>query len=114
MKVGRAAVVGLLLVLAVGCGEDDSAESGTAAYGARSCATWLADMDDGDRFLGAKEMLLNAKAADGTEGDVDPDGETIEQFRDGITEACRQTSTDALLANVADDVFAANEDLYTL
>ncbi|MFE7238227.1 hypothetical protein [Streptomyces sp. NPDC057580] len=71
-------------------------------------------MDDGDRFDGAKELLLNAKAADGTDGDVDPDGGTIEQFADGMTEACRQTSTDTLLATVADDLFAANEDFYTL
>lgn len=114
MKAGRAVVVGLLMVLAVGCGEEDSADSGTAAYGARSCATWLSNMDDSELLDGAKEMLLNAKAADGTEGDVDPDGSTIEQFRDDMTEACRQTSTDTLLATVADELFAADEDFYTL
>ncbi|MDX2390956.1 hypothetical protein NJL88_12965 [Streptomyces sp. DK15] len=67
-------------------------------------------MDVEDRFLGAEWLLRKAMAADGTEGDVDPDLSTVDQFMNRITEACEQASIDTRLATVAKDLFAENED----
>ncbi|MEU8700080.1 hypothetical protein AB0C61_20910 [Streptomyces sp. NPDC048680] len=67
-------------------------------------------MGDEDRFVGAEWLLRKVMAANGTEEDVGSDSMTVEQFMDGITEACGQAAMDTRLETVADDVFAANED----
>ncbi|MFD7717276.1 hypothetical protein [Streptomyces sp. NPDC059814] len=67
-------------------------------------------MGDEDRFVGAEWLLRKVMPADGTEGDGGSDSMTVEQFMDGITEACGQASMDTRLETVAGNVFAANED----
>ncbi|GAA2610967.1 MULTISPECIES: hypothetical protein [Streptomyces] len=104
LTVAAAAVV--LLATACGGGGDGD-DQRAPAPGARSCSAWVGQMDESERWSAAEELLLNAKAADGTEGDVTPSTSTVRQFAVDVGALCEQKASDELLAAVADELYAS-------
>ncbi|MDQ1041471.1 hypothetical protein QFZ75_007973 [Streptomyces sp. V3I8] len=113
---GVAAVTVATVAAVMVTGSDGEATDGAggAAAGSRSCMSFVGSMDDGERLSAAEELLLQAKAADGTEGDVTPSLAMVRRFASGLADACGRGAGEELLAVVAGDLYAANEDFYSL
>ncbi|MFE4863253.1 hypothetical protein, partial [Streptomyces sp. NPDC056670] len=60
-KMGLAAAVAVVLLAAACGGEPESDSEPEAAYGARSCSSYVGRMDDTERWDAAEELLLQAK-----------------------------------------------------
>lgn len=118
VKLVVAGVVGAAVAAVVawssGSGDGGGEESSTVAYGARSCSAWAGQMDESERWSAAEELLMNAKASDGTEGDVTPSTSTVRQFAVDLGALCERKPSDELLATVADELYTLNGDGYNL
>lgn len=113
-RVGLAVAAVAVVVLGSACGGSDGDGEGRSAPapGARSCSAWAGQMDEGERWSAAEELLLNAKAADGTEGDVTPSTSTVRQFAADLGALCERKPGDELLASVADELYASDPAFY--
>lgn len=102
-------------VAATGCssGSGGDGKGSSVAYGAQSCSDWTGRLSSDERWDAAEELLVQAKATDGTEGDRAPATSSIKAFEQGLTEACDSGSSDDLLASVADDLYSANAAFYS-
>lgn len=60
-------------------------------YGRTTCREWNNEMSQNENFVAAADILVGSQGVDSDDAGL-PDDELIEQFRDGITNACVEPS----------------------
>lgn len=112
---GLAVAAAAVVVLVSACGgSGDGGESSSVPYGARTCSDWAGRMDDTERWDAAEELLVNAKGADGAEGDRAPSASTLKQFSSDLDTLCGRKAGDDMLAPLADELYTLNRAYYSI
>lgn len=101
------------ILAATACGGSGGDEDSAVPYGAQSCSDWTGRLSGDERWGAAEELLIQAKATDGTKGDRAPATSSIQAFEEGLTKECDGGSSDDLLATVADDLYGSDPAFYS-